>query len=158
MERSIKVGVSFGLTSGIITTLGLLVGLSYGTNSKAVVIGGIITIAIADAFSDSLGIHISEESQQGTSSKDVWKATLATFVSKFVFALTFLVPVIVFELPTAVILSVLWGLLALSLLSYFVAKNEGEKPLKVVTEHIFIAILVVAVTYLVGKGVSAYFG
>ena len=62
MKHSLKVGFSFGLTSGIITTLGLMVGLNYGTSSKLAVIGGILTIAIADASSDALGIHISEES------------------------------------------------------------------------------------------------
>ena len=61
MRESIKTGVGFGLTSGIITPLALMVGLTYGTNLKTAVIGGLITIAIADAFSDALGIHIAEE-------------------------------------------------------------------------------------------------
>ena len=63
MEHSFRVGMSFGLTSGIITTLGLIVGLHSGTHSKLAVIGGILTIAMADAFSDALGIHVSEESE-----------------------------------------------------------------------------------------------
>ena len=54
MEHSFRVGMSFGLTSGIITTLGLIVGLHSGTHSKLAVIGGILTIAMADAFSDAL--------------------------------------------------------------------------------------------------------
>ena len=62
MKNSLKKGYSFGLTSGIITTLGLIVGLNSSTGSKLVVIGGIITIAIADAMSDALGMHISQES------------------------------------------------------------------------------------------------
>ena len=62
-KHSLEVGLSFGITSGIITTLGLMVGLHSGTHSKVTVIGGILTIAIADSFSDALGIHISEESE-----------------------------------------------------------------------------------------------
>ncbi|MBH0196170.1 MAG: hypothetical protein HP494_11385, partial [Nitrospira sp.] len=62
MKASWKTGLSFGLTSGVITTLGLMVGLHSGTHSRAIVIGGILTIAIADAMSDALGIHVSEES------------------------------------------------------------------------------------------------
>ena len=53
MKHSLKVGISFGMTSGIITTLGLMVGLHSGTNSKLAVIGGLFTIAIADAFPDA---------------------------------------------------------------------------------------------------------
>ncbi|MBW2265656.1 MAG: hypothetical protein JRF28_05735, partial [Deltaproteobacteria bacterium] len=56
MKHALKTGLSFGLTSGTITTLGLMVGLHSGTHSKLVVLGGILTIAIADAFSDALGI------------------------------------------------------------------------------------------------------
>jgi len=49
MKHQLKTGVSFGLTSGIITTLGLMVGLHSGTQSRIAVVGGILTIAIADA-------------------------------------------------------------------------------------------------------------
>jgi len=61
MKDSLRTGISFGLTSAVITTLGLMVGLHSGTGSRLVVLGGILTIAIADAFSDALGIHISEK-------------------------------------------------------------------------------------------------
>jgi vacuolar iron transporter family protein len=54
-------GLSFGLTSGVITTLGLIVGLHAGTHSRAAVLGGIFTIAIADSLFDALGIHLAEE-------------------------------------------------------------------------------------------------
>jgi len=50
LRHSVETGLSFGLTSGIITTLGLMVGLHSGTHSRLVVIGGILTIAIADAL------------------------------------------------------------------------------------------------------------
>ena len=52
MRHSLQVGFSFGITSGIITTLGLMVGLSSGTHNKLAVVGGILTIAIADSLSD----------------------------------------------------------------------------------------------------------
>ena len=79
MRHSIQVGFSFGLTSGIITTLGIIVGLNSGTHSQLAVIGGILTIAIADSLSDAMGIHISEEAENKHSSKEVWESTFATF-------------------------------------------------------------------------------
>ena len=39
-------------------TLGLMVGLHAGTHSMPAVLGGILTIAVADAMSDALGIHV----------------------------------------------------------------------------------------------------
>ena len=50
MRTALKIGFSFGLTSGVITTLGLMVGLHAGTHSKSVVLGGLLTIAVADGI------------------------------------------------------------------------------------------------------------
>ena len=110
MKLSIRKGFSFGLTSGIITTLGLIVGLHSSTNSSVIIIGGVLVIAIADALSDALGIHVSEESENKHSAKEIWESTVATFSSKFIFALTFIVPFLLLPLYLAIIVSVIWGL------------------------------------------------
>jgi VIT1/CCC1 family predicted Fe2+/Mn2+ transporter len=158
LKHSIKVGFSFGLTSGIITTLGLMVGLNSGTGSRLAVLGGILTIAIADAFSDALGIHVSEESENVHSTREIWESTLSTFFSKFVFALTFVIPVMVFKLSTAVVVSVIWGLSVLAIVSYSIAREQGEKPWKVVAEHLIIALVVIIITHYVGDWISLRFG
>ena len=98
MKHSIKTGLCFGLTSAIITTLGLMVGLHSFSGSKIIVIGGILTIAIADAFSDSLGIHISEEAENLHTRRELWESTLVTFSAKFLFAMIFMIPVLTFDL------------------------------------------------------------
>ena len=77
MKLSIMKGFSFGLTSGIITTLGLIVGLHSSTHSKLVIIGGILVIAIADALSDAMGMHISEESERKHTTKETKKSIIA---------------------------------------------------------------------------------
>lgn len=158
MKQPIMSGLSFGLTSGIITTLGLIVGLNSGTHLRLAVIGGILTIAIADAFSDALGMHITEESRQKHNLKGIWQATGATFFSKLFFALTFLVPVLLLDLETAIIASIIWGLLALGVLSYKIALAEKEKPWKVISEHLLIAIVVVVLSQLVGELIGRVFG
>jgi len=150
LREQLRLGVSFGMTSAVITTLGLMVGLHSGTHSKAVVLGGILTIAIADAFSDALGIHVSEESEGLHTPMQIWEATLVTFMGKFVFALTFALPVFLLHLSLAILVSLVWGLSILAVLSYAMARAKGERPWKVVGEHILIAIVVVAVTHWVG--------
>jgi len=40
VKHSIKVGFSFGITSAVITTLGLIVGLNSSTHSTLAVMGG----------------------------------------------------------------------------------------------------------------------
>ncbi len=154
MKESIKKGFSFGLTSGVITTLGLIIGLYSSTESKVIILGGILIIALADALSDSIGIHISEESKKRNSKKDIWEATFSTFFSKFVFALSFAIPILFFKLGLAMILSIVWGLLLISVLSFYI--SEKNRALKVIVEHVVLTILVVAATYGIGRFVRAF--
>ncbi len=158
MKDSLRTGIAFGLTSAVITTLGLMVGLHSGTHSKIVVLGGILTIAIADAFSDALGIHVSEESKNIHTLKQLWAATIATFLAKFLFALTFIVPILLLPLSAAIVASLFWGMTILALLSYAMAKSQGEAPWKVMGEHILIALVVIGITHLVGDWVSNLYG
>jgi VIT1/CCC1 family predicted Fe2+/Mn2+ transporter len=156
MNGAFKTGISFGVTSGIITTIGLMVGLDISTNSRLAVIGGVIVIAIADALSDALGIHMSEESEK-KSQRSVWESTFSTFISKFIIALTFLAPLLLFTLQTAVMISVLWGLLLLGVLSFNIAKSKNIRPGPIIAEHIAIAVFVIIASYLTGIFVSSYF-
>jgi len=158
IKHSLKTGFSFGLTSGIITTLGLIVGLHSGTHSKLVIIGGILTIAIADAFSDALGIHISEESENKHNPKSIWESTIFTFLFKFIFALTFMVPILLLQLSTAIVVSVIWGLSLLAIFSFFIAQGQKVKPQKVITEHLAIALVVIIITHYVGDWISRILG
>jgi VIT1/CCC1 family predicted Fe2+/Mn2+ transporter len=154
MKLSIKKGIGFGLTSGVITTLGMMVGLTATTHSDLAVIGGIIAIAIADAFSDAVGIHISEESREDHDVREVWEATVSTFLSKFLFACTFIGPVLFLKLELAVIVSIVWGLGLITLFSYYLAKQQGGKPHKVILEHVAIVVAVIMITHWVGKWVA----
>ena len=156
MKDSLRTGISFGLTSAVITTIGLMVGLHSGTHSKAVVLSGILTIAIADAFSDALGIHISEESENTHTTKQIWGSTIVTFLSKFLFALTFALPVFLLSLSLAIIVSVVWGLLILSVMSYVMARAQAEPPWKIVGEHVLIAVIVIVITHRVGDWVATF--
>ena len=133
-------------------------GLHSGTHSKLVVMGGILTIAIADAFSDALGIHVSEESENRHSTREIWESTVFTFLSKLVFALTFIVPILLFPLATAIVVSIAWGLSMLAIFSLYIAKEQKESAWKVVGEHLLIAVVVIIITHYVGHWIGATLG
>ncbi len=135
-----------------------MVGLHSGTHSTLAVVGGIIAIAIADACSDALGVHIAEESRTETDARAVWEATASTLLTKAVIALTFLVPVLLLELDTAILASVLWGVVLVAGLSYRMARAQGASPVGAVSEHVVITLVVVALTHYVGDWVAATFG
>jgi len=158
MRQSLKTGFSFGLTSGIITTLGLMVGLNSSTHSRLAVIGGILTIAIADSLSDALGIHISEESENKHTPREIWESTLSTFASKFIFAMTFLIPILMLELDTAVFVSIAWGLSLLGIFSFHIAREQNVKPWRVISEHILISLLVIFAANYTGEMIHSALG
>jgi len=158
MRGSIKTGISFGLTSGIITTIGLMVGLNAGTGLKLVVIGGILTVAIADAFSDALGIHMAEESSKRNGHRYIWEATIATFLTKLIVAGSFIIPFLIWELSGAILAGLIWGAFLLIVFNFVLAKKRGENPFMVVGEHVLIAVIVVVIANFVGRWVGIWFG
>lgn len=153
-----RAGLYFGFTSGVITTLGLIVGLYSGTQSLTAVVGGIVLIAIADAASDATGIHLSKEADPGTSERTVWLATFATFFSKFLVSISFLPPVLLLDLNTAILVAIIWGLLIILILSFLIARNQQSAPLPIIAEHCSIALAVIAISHFVGVWIDRFFG
>ena len=152
-----RTGLFFGATSGVITTLGLITGLNAGTHSMTAVLGGIFVIAVADAMSDALGIHLAEEANPNATTQHIWSATISTFLNKFIFAISFAVPLLLLPLNQAVIASLLWGMLVIIVLSYFLARAQKVSPVLIVAEHLGIATLVVVLSHLIGEWVSRTF-
>ena len=154
-------GVSFGLTSGVITALGMIVGLNSATSSKLAVLAGIIIMAIADGLADAAGLHLSEESEvekgKGKHTpKEVWLTTLYTFISVAGFILTFAIPILIFNLQTAVYVAIGWGLLLIICLNIYIARIRKEPALKLICEHVFLALFVIMLSYGVGKLIAKY--
>jgi VIT1/CCC1 family predicted Fe2+/Mn2+ transporter len=97
---------------------------------------------------------MSEESENKHSTKEIWESTIATFIAKFVFTSTFIIPMLLFPLNTAIVVSILYGLVLLSLFSLYMAKEQGEKLWKVIGEHLVIAIVVIVLTHYVGEWIG----
>lgn len=157
MKRAIKTGVSFGLSSVVLTVLGSVVGINATTSSKLAVIGAVVMIAIADAVSDSLAIHISEESDKNNTNKQVWRSTFATLITKFIVAITFVIPVIFLPLNQAILVDIIWGLILMTGISYYIAKEQKKPAWKVIGEHVGIGIIIILVTNFIGGQIGNAF-
>ena len=157
-NKGARTGLFFGATSGVITTIGLIAGLNAGTHSVTAVLGGICVIAVADAMSDALGIHLAEEADPNATAEHIWSATISTFITKFIFAISFAVPLLLLPLGEAVIASVVWGMVVITVLSYFLARGQQASPLAIIAEHLGIAIAVVVLSHLIGAWVSRTYG
>jgi vacuolar iron transporter family protein len=156
MKGSYRAGFNFGLTSGIITTLGLMTGLYSSTNSTLIVTGGILTIAIADALSDAIAIHVAVESQIKYSIKKVWETTIATFLYKFLFAALFIPPLLILPLEKAVLFSAIMGLDIIFINSLILARIRNVSAKKIIAEHLLLTLMVIGASYFLGLAVSTF--
>lgn len=149
-SRPYQTKFSFGVTSAIITNLGLIVGLDTFARPQLAIISGILIIALADNIADSFGIHIYQESEY-IGKKEVWFSTLTNFFARLFVSLTFIILIIVLPLQAAIPCSIVWGLLLLAVISYLIAKDREVNPLLAIFEHISIAIIVLIASNFIGK-------
>ena len=70
----------------------------------------------------------------------------------------FCIPVLVFELTKAIIISVIIGLLILGILSYGLTEEMKAERWKVVAEHMIIALAVIVIAHYTGDWISSTFG
>jgi len=89
MKEAFKKGIGFGVSSAVIATLAIIVGLHAGTNLKNAVISAVLVIAFADSLADSLAVYLSEKENKGITTKAIWLTTLMAFLSKLIFAICF---------------------------------------------------------------------
>src|SRR5438128_2345284 len=73
---------TFGITSGILTTVGVLVGVNTATASKLSVIAAVVAIAVADRCSDAFGMYLSRSAERGSTSRQAVRLALATLAGK----------------------------------------------------------------------------
>ncbi len=155
-------GISFGLTSGVITALGMIVGLRSATSSKLAVVAGIVIMAIADGLADAVGLHVVEEGEVEKGKvkhtpQEVWITTVITFVLVSGFILTFAIPLLLFPLKTAIFIAIAWGMLLLILLNLYIAKIRKKSSLKLISEHVLLASFVIIISYLLGNLIALKF-
>jgi len=155
--RSWQTRFSFGSTSAIITNLALMAGLHSEPNAKVSIIGGILVIALADNISDSFGIHIYQESEK-IETREIWTSTLFNFLARFIVSLSFIALILFLPLNAAIISSIIWGLLLLTVISYMVARDEAVNPYTSILTHLLIAAGVIFLSNLAGDLLISRFG
>lgn len=154
-------GISFGLTPGVITSLGMIVGMDAATSSRSAVVAAIVVMAIADGLADAVGLHVVEEAEVENgrvkhAAKEIWLTTLFTFLSVSGFILTFAVPILLFPIKTAIFIAIAWGIVLLIILNFHIAKIREEKTLKLISEHVLIALFVIIIYYWVGSLIAVW--
>lgn len=147
---------SFGTTSAIISNVALIVGLNTATNTKPIIIGSLLVIALTDNISDTLGIHMYQESE-GLNQKKVFLLTLTNFIYRFLTSLGFIIILFLLPLNVAVITSIIYGLLIISIVSYLIAKKRKINPVLCIAEHLALVLIVIFMTKSISQMIVGYF-
>lgn len=140
---------SFGSTSAIITNISLIVGLGSTDISKSAILGGLLVLGIADNISDSLGHHIYKESE-GSDAKESFISAILNFTVRLFISLSFILIILLFPIQEAQLISSIFGLFLLIVISYLIAIRNKQNPALEVLKHIGIAILVIIASKYVG--------
>jgi hypothetical protein len=140
---------AFGATAAIMTSMALIVGLGSTSSSKTSIVAGLLIIGVADNLSDSLGIHIHEESESG--GREAFSISASNYATRLFVVFSFVSLVVLLPLGVARVVSVAWGVVLLSVLTYFVAKARSANPGLEIVKHLLVAAIVIALSQLIGS-------
>jgi len=147
---------TFGSSAAVITNASLIVGLGSAGATKAPILGSLLTFALADNISDSLAIHLYKESDEAGRALPFFTAVL-NFFARLLTSLSFVVIVLVFSVPDAVPVAIVWGLFLMILVSYLITKKRSQGTLVEIIKHVLVAVIVIALSRLVGTLISEHF-
>jgi vacuolar iron transporter family protein len=146
----------FGSSAAIITDVSLIVGLGSAQSGKGPILAGLLTIAVADNISDSLGIHLYKESE-GYGQRLSLLSTTLNFLSRLLISCTFIAIVLVLPMAQAVYVGLVWGLLLVVIISYLISRRNRDNPVKEMAIHVLVAVVVVALSRWLGHEIAVYF-
>lgn len=146
-------GMTFGSIDAIITVVGILVGLGAIGDRTAVFIG-VLVAGIANSFGNAWGFHVSEESENMHTRREVWISTALSFSGTLLTTILLLLPVLFLPLLQAITASALAGVGLIVMIGVLVGRIQGlgrKGCLKLVLEYVSISLLVIGIAYCLGQ-------
>jgi len=157
-------GVAFGTMDGLITILGVVIGIATATqNSEVVLISGLVA-GLANAFGNAFGFYASElaeraehiqENQHVSSMVETRRSTLLAFAHSLVSTLVIVAPFVMLSLMHAIIASLILALALLFALGALVGKFSHASPWKFGIRYVLLGLAGAALSFMVGAAVGS---
>jgi hypothetical protein len=152
--RMIKTSrISYGGTAAVVTSMGLISGLGAAGATKPIIVSALLIAALADNLTDSLSVHILQESEQ-RAQKDAFIGTVTNFVTRLLLCVSFVLLVGLFPPAHAVKVATVWGMLLLTGLTYPIARERKVKPVPEVIKHLLVAAIVIIASTAIGHWIG----
>ena len=145
-----------GCSAAVITNVSLIVGMGLAQAGKGLILGGLLTFALADNISDSLGIRLYKESE-GCGERLSRLATALNFFSRLLVSLSFVAIVLILPAAQAMIIGIVWAFVLLTLISSLIARCNHENSVTTIIRHIVIAVIAIASSRCVGQLIARHF-
>ena len=145
----------FGFNDALVSTTGVIVGVSTGTNNKQVVIlAGVVTILV-EALSMGAGQYNSSKSAHQLEKTNAAKIPLISgtimFVSYFLAGLVPLLPIVLFPIDYSRDVAIIAALVGLFILGYFKGKIVKVSPIRSAIEILIIGGLATSIGIVAGN-------
>lgn len=149
--------ISFGSPAAIVTSMALIVGLDTAVASRATVLASLLIIGIADNLSDSLSVHIYQESER-LMQRHAFRTTIANYLARFTVAASFFLFFLFLPTAMAVYVCIGWGFALLAVLSWLIAKVRRVSAVSEILKHTAVAAIVVLVSKVMGLAIRSVVG
>jgi VIT1/CCC1 family predicted Fe2+/Mn2+ transporter len=145
--------ISYGGTAAIVTSMAFIVGLDAANASRNTIISALLIASLADNLTDSLSIHIYQESER-LEEHEAFAGTLTNFAARLAICLSFVLLVAIFPMQIAIAAALIYGTLLLGGLSYFLARVRRVGATSEVLKHLVVAFIVIFVSKGIGYWIS----
>jgi len=149
--------VSYGGTAAIVTSMALVSGLGAANATRPVIVSALLIAALADNLTDSLSIHIFQESEQ-LEQREAFTGTVTNFLTRLLICLSFVPLIWVLPATAAAVSSAAWGMSLLAVLTFLVARERKVGTGLEVVKHLTVALGVILVSKAIGHLIRAMLG
>jgi len=156
-------GVAFGTMDGLITILGVVIGIATATeNAGAVIVAGLVA-GLANAFGNTFGFYASElaeraehiqEKQRLNSMTETRRSTILAFTHSVGSTIVIVAPFAVLDLNHAIIASLIFALALLFTLGGFVGKFSHASAVKFGVRYVALGLAGAGLSFVVGEAVK----
>lgn len=145
----------FGIQDGLVSTTGVVVGISIGVEQKAIIILASLVAVTVEASSMAAGQYSSEKAvhqmdKTGKHTDSLVIGALIMFVAYLIGGLVPIIPTIIFNQPQARMASIIAAFLGLFILGYFKGKLVEHKPWRSALELFIIGAIATAIGLIMG--------
>ncbi|MBI2613149.1 MAG: VIT1/CCC1 transporter family protein [Candidatus Levybacteria bacterium] len=145
----------FGLQDGIVSTTGVVVGISTGVSDKAIIVLAALVAVTVEASSMAAGQYSSEKAvhqldKSGKHTDSLFVGALIMFLSYLMGGTFSIIPILLFDQPIARIFAILSAFFGLFIVGYIKGYLVEHRPLRSAIELFIIGSITTTVGIIVG--------